>query len=144
LSVKQQYCHLLEFAIEERKVMPKKYFAILPSLLLVALFVSFWCFPAAVPALGMASLLVTLSLAVSSIVGKHAQAEHRRFKIAKDVLIFIATLSLVIFFAGVAALLVNYYASLRFGAVAGFVSAMAASFAMGYLVKSGVGRLAKR
>ena len=122
----------------------QKYSLLVSALLLLSIFGAILFFPAAVPALGMASLLVTLSLSVASIVGKHAQSEHRRFKIAKDALVFVATFSLVVFLGGVAALLVNYYASLRFGTGAGFVSAMGASFAVGYLVKSGVGRLAKR
>jgi hypothetical protein len=99
----------------------------------------------------MVSLLVTLSLSVASIVGKHAQAEHRHFKIAKDALVFIATFSLVIFtstalsagFSGIAALLASSYASLRFGVVAGFASAMGASLVVGYVVRQGVGKLGR-
>jgi len=37
----------------------------------------------------------------------------------------------------------NYYASLRFGAVVGAISAIAASFVVGYFVRRGVGKLSR-
>jgi hypothetical protein len=119
----------------------QKHPLLISVLLLLSILAASLYLPAIVPALGMVSLLVMLSLSVASIVGKHAQAEHRRFKIAKDALVFIATFSLVVFFGGVTALLASSYASLRFGVVAGFASAMGASLVVGYCVRWGVGKL---
>jgi hypothetical protein len=85
----------------------------------------------------------SLSMAVSSIFKKHGQAENPRPKIAKDVFILIITLLLIIFLGGLAGMYANYYASPRFGVVAGFISAIGASFAVGYLVNRGVGKLLK-
>jgi len=62
-------------------------------------------------------------------------------KIAKDALVLILTLLVIAFRSRIVAMLVNSYISLSFGVVAGFVCAIAASFAVGYLVKEGMGRL---
>jgi polyferredoxin len=62
-------------------------------------------------------------------------------KIAKDVLILVVTMLLILFFGSPAWMFANYYVSPRFGVVAGFVCAVAASLAVGYLVNRGVGKI---
>lgn len=116
---------------------------ILSLLLFIALIGSMWLLPSATPAFGISFLLFSLAIAVSSVFKKHKQVENPRSKIAKDILILVLTLLLIIFLGGLAGIFANYYASLRFGAVVGFVAAMAASFAVGYFVKKGVGKLGR-
>jgi len=117
---------------------------ILALLLFSAFIGSMWLLPSATPILGVVLILFSLAIAISSIVKKHKQVENPCPKIAKDVLIFVLTLLLFIFFGGLAGLFANHYASLRFGAVVDFVSAIAASFAVGYLVKMGAGKLSNK
>jgi hypothetical protein len=116
---------------------------ILALLLFIAFIGSMWLLPSATPVLGIVLLLLSLAMAISSIFKKHKQAENPRPKIAKDVLIFVVTFLLIIFLGGLAGMFVNYYASLRFGAVMGFVSAIAASFVVGYFVRWGIGKLGR-
>jgi ABC-type phosphate transport system permease subunit len=110
-------------------------------LLLIVLIGSIWVFPAVAPALGITLLLFSLAMAISSIFKKHSQAENPRPKIAKDVLILVITLLLIIFLGGLAGMYANHYASPRFGTVVGFVSAIGASFAVGYLVNRGARKI---
>jgi len=83
-------------------------------------------------------LLFSLAIAISSIFKKHKQAENPRPKIAKDILILVITLLLIIFLGGLAGIFANQYANPR------FVSAIAASLAVGYLVKMGAGKLSNK
>jgi hypothetical protein len=93
--------------------------------------------------LGIVFLLFSLAIAISSIFKKHKQAENPRLKIAKDVLMLVITLLFIIFLGGLTGMFANYYASLRFGAVWGIVSALAASFVVGYLVRWGVRQVSR-
>jgi drug/metabolite transporter (DMT)-like permease len=86
-------------------------------------------------------LLFSLAIAVRYIFERHKYSENPRPKIAKDILILVITLLLIIFLGGLAGLFANQYASPRFGAVVGFVSAIAASLAVGYLVKMGAKKI---
>jgi hypothetical protein len=121
----------------------KKYSTLLSVVFLLAIFISLSLFPSATPVLGIVFLLFSLAIAISSIFKKHKQAENPRPKIAKDILILILTLLLIIFLGGLAGMFANHYASLRFGAVVGLVTAMAVSFVVGYFVKKGVGKIIK-
>ena len=112
-------------------------------LLFVALIISMWLLPSTTPVFGIAMLLFSLAIAISSIFKKHKQAENPRSKIAKDVLILVITLLLITFLGGLTGMFANYYASLRFGAVVGFVSAIAASFVVGYFVRRGMGKFSR-
>jgi len=112
---------------------------ILALLLFIALIGSIWLLPSATPMLGIAMLLFV----ISSIFKKHKQAENPRSKIAKDVLILVITFLLITFLGGLTGMFANYYASLRFGAVVGFVSAIAASFVVGYFVRRGMGKFSR-
>lgn len=132
-----------ELSQNENKILIKKYLYILPIPLLLFTLLSLWYFPYATPALGIASLLFSLAIAILFIFEKHKQAENPHSKITKDILVLIFTLLLIIFLSGLAGMFANHYVSLRFGAVAGFVSAILVSFAVGFAVRWGVGKLSR-
>jgi fructose-specific phosphotransferase system IIC component len=91
--------------------------------------------------LGIISLIFSLALSTYAIYTKHKGTESARLKILKDVGVMVFTLVAVIFLGGIAATLANYQASIRWGEVAGLVSALVASFAVGYLVRVGMVKL---
>jgi hypothetical protein len=124
--------------------MLKKYSVVIMLFLLVAVVISIGQALPLVWILGIVLLFFILGMALSSIFEKHKQAENPRPKIAKDVLILVLTFLAIIFLGGLAGMFANHYASPRFGTVAGFVSALAASFVVGYLVKKGVGKVGGR
>ena len=105
-------------------------------------------FPAITPTLGVITLLLSLILSTYTIYTKHAGTEHARAKILKEAGVMVLTLVIVLFLGGIASMLANYQVSMRWGTVAGLVSAITASFAacpepvegVGYLVRVGVGR----
>ena len=120
------------------------------SKILIITLLFLWSFSNFSPILGMATLIFSLALGLYTIFEKHKQTKNSRINIAKDVLIFITIFLLISFLGGLAGLFANHYASPRFGAVAGFVSAIAASFTLalslskgGYLVNRGVGKIFK-
>ncbi len=121
----------------------KKFLSVIPIFLLLATLLSFWLFPTATPALGTASLLSSLAMAIHAIFEKHKGTENPRPKILKEVSVMVLTLLIIIFLGGLAAMLTNFYISLSFGVVVGLVSAIAASFAVGYLVRKGMMRFAR-
>ena len=86
-------------------------------------------------------LLFSLAIAVRYIFERHKYSENPRPKIAKDILALILTHMLIIFLGGLAGMFANQYVNPRFGAVVGFVSAIAASLAVGYLVKMGAKKI---
>jgi hypothetical protein len=88
-------------------------------------------------------LLFSLAIAVRYIFERHKYSENPRPKIAKDILMLVFTLFLVIFLGGLAGMFANQYANLRFGAVWGVISALVASFVVGYLVRWGVGQVSR-
>lgn len=112
---------------------------IIAILLFIVLIGSIWVFPTAAPALVITFLLFSLAIAISSIFKRYKQTENPRFKIAKDIMILLITLLLILFLGGLAGMYANYFANPRFGALIGFISAMGASFTVGYLVKKIVG-----
>lgn len=120
--------------------MIKKYIPLITILLFVFFIFSIWEFPAATPVLGILLLLAGLAISIFAIFEKHKESESPRVKIARDVSILVITLLLIIFFGGLAALFANYYVTLRFGTMIGFLAAIAASFLVGYLIRKGMGR----
>ncbi len=112
-------------------------------LLFIILISSMWQFPSATPAFGIACLLFSLAVAISSIFKKHEQSENPRPKIVKDVLILVIILLLILVLGGLLGIYANHYVSTRFGVFVGVISAMGASFAVGYLVNKGVGKIFK-
>ena len=85
---------------------------------------------------GILSLLLSLALSTYTIYTKHARA-----KILKEVGVMVLTLVIVLFLGGIASMLANVQVGMRWGEVAGLVSAIAARFAVGYLVRVGMGRV---
>ena len=119
----------------------QRYLPIIPILLLVITLISFMLYPTISQVLGILSLLLSLALSTYGIYTKHAGTEHARAKILKDAGMMVLTLVAVLFLGGIAGMLANAQVSVRWGAVAGFVSAIAVSFGVGYLVRKGMGRL---
>jgi sterol desaturase/sphingolipid hydroxylase (fatty acid hydroxylase superfamily) len=101
-------------------------------------------FPSSIPALGITVLLFSLAISIYSIFQKHKRAEKPRLKIAKDILVLVFTLLLVIYLGGMMGLFAAQYAgSQGWGATAGFVLAMLASFAVGYAVHRAAGKITR-
>jgi hypothetical protein len=119
-----------------------RYASILIMFLLFASIFSVLFYPPVSRILGIATLFLSLALSAYTIHEKHKGIEHARPKILKDVGVMVLTLILIIFFGGVAALLSNTQVSGRWGEVAGLISAVAASFAVGYFIRMGMMRLA--
>lgn len=91
----------------------------------------------------IAIILFSLAISISSILKKHKGAEDHRQKIARDILILIATFVIVILIGGPVALWVGKQAEGQFGSVVGVLCALAASFVVGYGVRKGVGSLVR-
>ncbi len=89
----------------------------------------------------MASLLFSLALSTYTIFQKHRETENARPKILKDAGVMVLTLIIILFFGGVAAMLANYQVGMRWGEVAGLLSAIGVGFLVGYLVRKGLLRL---
>ena len=109
-------------------------------LFLIAL-ISVWVIPTFAYIFVLISLLFSLALSTYTIHNKHKGTEHARAKILKEVGVMILTLVIVLFLGGTAAMLANYQVGIRLGEVAGLVSAIGASFVVGYFVRKGIGIL---
>ena len=118
----------------------QKYLPVVSILLLGVTLVSLVFYPAISPSLGTISLLLALALSTYTIYTKYAGTENARAKILKEVGMMVLTLIIILFLGGIVAMLANYQVSMRWGEVAGLVSAIAASFTAGYLVRKGMGR----
>ena len=112
-------------------------------LLFVAMLLSIGLFSSLTSALCVLFIFISLAISVSSILKKHKNAENPYRKITKDILILFITLLLVTALGGIAGMYANQYVSLQFGIIAGILSALVASFAVGYLVRWGMGMVAK-
>ena len=118
----------------------KKVAALLSIAILIAVLLSLLFYPQVSVVLGVISLLLSLALSTYTIYTKHKGTEHARAKILKEVGVMVLTLVLIIFLGGIAALLASAQVRVRWGEVAGLVSAIAAGFGVGYLVRKGVTR----
>ena len=116
----------------------KKFIPLFSIFLLLAALLSPWLFPSVTFVIGLASLLLSLAFSTYTVIQKHRGTEHARAKILKEAGLLVLTLILVIFLGGLASMLANYQVGIRWGEIAGLVSALAASFMVGYLVKKGV------
>ena len=81
-------------------------------------------FPAITPTLGVITLLLSLILSTYTIYTKHAGTEHARAKILTDVGVMVLTLVIVLFLGGITSMLANAQVGMRWGTVAGLVSAI--------------------
>ncbi len=122
-------------------MMLRKYLLILILLLMVATIISLWLSLENTSTLGMITLFLSLALSTYTIYTKHKETEHARAKILKEAGVMVLTLVIVLFLGGIASMLVNYQVGMRWGTVAGLVSAIGASFVVGYLVRVGMGRV---
>jgi hypothetical protein len=119
----------------------QRYLLIISGLLLVIALLSLWLYPISSVVLGSISLLFSLVFSTYTIYTKHKGTEHARAKILKEVGVMILTLVIVLFLGGTAAMLANYQVGMRWGELAGLVSAIGASFAVGYFVRKGMGAI---
>lgn len=119
----------------------KKYLPTISDTLLIVTLLTLIYYPAFGSVLGMLSLLFTLTLSTCTIYTKHKGAENARPKILKEVGVMVLTFIVIIFLGGIAAMLANYQVGMRWGEVAGLLSAIGASFGVGYLVRKGMGGL---
>ena len=121
----------------------QKYLPVVSILLLGVTLLSFVLYLTISPFFGMISLLLSFAFSTYTIYTKHTGTEHARAKILKEVGIMILTLVIVIFLGGIAAMLANVQVGMRWGEVAGIVSAIGASFLVGYFVRVGMGQFVK-
>ena len=136
----------------------KKHSLLLSALLLLTIFIVCLFLPSAIPALGVICFLFTLTIAIAFIIEKHKSAhlqgditrEAMRRKITKDILILVITLVLAVLLGGVVSQLAASYAGASvevrwrgLGMIVGFVAAILASFAVGFAVRWGVGKLSR-
>ncbi|MFN8434343.1 MAG: hypothetical protein U0V18_09990 [Anaerolineales bacterium] len=120
----------------------KKYMPFIFILFFLLTLLSIVLYPTATPILGIIALLLTLALSTYTIYAKHKGTQHARAKILKEVGVMVLTLIAVIFLGGIASMLVNVQVGMRWGEVAGLVSAIGASFLVGYMIRKGMMRLA--
>jgi hypothetical protein len=88
----------------------------------------------------VAAILCSLGISTSLILEKHKGAENARQKITRDILILLVIFTLVILIGGGIGFWAAKQAEGRFGAVVAVISALAVSFAAGYLVRKGMGK----
>ncbi|MCC7119865.1 MAG: hypothetical protein IT310_15170 [Anaerolineales bacterium] len=120
----------------------KKYISPVATLFPLFTLPLLWIYPAVVPTLGVAALVFSLAFSIYAIFQKHKGTENHRPKVLKEVVVMVLTLVIVIFIGGIAAMLANYQVRIRWGENAGIISAIVASFMVGYLVRKGVLKLA--
>ncbi len=111
--------------------------------LFIITLIAIWVIPSSAYILLLVSLLMSLALSTYIIFQKYTGTEHARAKIIKEVGAMVLTLVIILFLGGIAAMLANYHVSMRWGEVAGLLSAIGASFAVGYLVRAGMMRLSR-
>jgi len=121
----------------------KKYMPFIFILFFLLTLLSIVLYPTATPILGIIALLLTLALSTYTIYAKHKGTQHARAKILKEVGVMVLTLIAVIFLGGIASMLVNVQVGMRWGEVAGLVSAIGASFLVGYMIRKGMMRLVR-
>ena len=107
--------------------------------LLIITLIAIWVMPTYTYILVILSMLLSLALSTYTIFEKHKGTEHARAKILKEVGVMVLTLVIVLFLGGIASMLANAQVSVRWGAAAGLLSALGASFGVGYFVRVGMG-----
>lgn len=121
----------------------KKYFYAISIIFLSVSLFSIWLYPTISAVLGIVSLLFSLALSIYAIYAKHSGTENPRPKILKEVGVMVLTLIVIISLGRIASMLANAQVGMKWGEVAGLVSAIAASFGVGYLVRKGMMKLSK-
>ena len=113
------------------------------TLLLIVIIFPLVFYPETGSILGMMFFLSSLFFSIYTIFQTHKGSEYALQKILKDVGMMVLMLIIILFLGGIAAMLVNYQVSMKWGEVAGVVSAIGASFVVGYLVRKGMMQLSK-
>lgn len=121
--------------------MLKKYLSLTVFLLLIGMFWSVLFSPSLTWAFVIPMFIFSLILSISSILKKHKGSENQRQKITRDVLILITMFIVVFLIGGWAGLWVGKQAEGRFGAAVAVISALAVSFAVGYLIRKAMRKL---
>ena len=128
----------------------KKYSIPLSAAFLLVIFISLWLFPSTISALGIIFFLFTFSTAIAFIIEKHKGHELMSRKVTRDILILAITLLLAVLLGGMvcqsAANIAGAYVEVRWagwGSVVALVSAILVSFAVGYAVRWGAGKLSR-
>jgi len=128
----------------------QKYSLLLSVLLLLAIFGMALFYPVALPALGVICILFAFATGAAFIIEKHKGHELMRRKVTKDILVLAITLLLAILLGGMvsqsAANVTGAYVEVRWrgaGMAAGFIAAIFVSFAVGYAVRWGMGKLSR-
>jgi hypothetical protein len=122
----------------------KKYLPLIVFLsLLIGIFWSALFSPSLTLYFVIAAILCSLAISISSILEKHKGAENAREKITRDILILIVIFALVLLIGGGIGFWAGKQAEGQFGAVVAVISALAVSFAVGYLVQKGMRKLVR-
>lgn len=85
------------------------------------------------------SILFSLAISIYTVYIKYVGSENAGAKTIKEAGTMVFTLIAVIFLGGIAGMLTNFQVGMRWGEVAGLISAIATSFVVGYLVRKGMG-----
>lgn len=123
--------------------MIKRYLSLTLILFVLAIIFTLWLSPSVTLVIGIGFFLVCLTVAVSAIFKKYEQSKNPSLKIVKEILVLIVTALLSIFLGGLAGMYANQYTAQRFGVIVGIFSALAVSFAAGYLVRWGMAKVVK-
>jgi hypothetical protein len=128
----------------------KQYSILLSATFLLAIFTSLWLFPSAIPALGVICFLLAFVTGAAFIIEKHKGHELMSRKVTRDILILTITLLLAVLLGGMvsqsAENVAGAYVEVRWaggGMAAAFIAAILASFAVGYAVRWGMGKLSR-
>lgn len=119
----------------------KKYSGLVYLLLVLAVLWSVFFIQATTLLFASATILLFLTIDTFFILEKHKDAEDKRQKITRDILILIVTLILIVLLGWLAGTLVGGQARAQFGMRVGLLCALIVSFGVGYLVKKGLGKV---
>ncbi|MBI3167839.1 MAG: hypothetical protein HYZ22_05135 [Chloroflexi bacterium] len=121
----------------------QKHLSIISIFLIVVTLFFIRFYPIVSPILGTISLLFSLAYSTYAIYNKHKDTENARPKILKEMGVMVLTLVIILFLGGIAAMLANYQVGMRWGEVAGLLSAIGSSVLVGYWVRKGMMRLVR-
>jgi hypothetical protein len=115
---------------------------LLPFLLLLVLILSAWLLPSATPALGIALIVISLSLAFFAILRRH-RAAYRQGKITRGVLVRNIFLDMfgILLAVALAGLLARYVVGIVTGPIGSATARVVAGIVLGLLVGIVIGTL---
>jgi cytochrome bd-type quinol oxidase subunit 2 len=119
----------------------KKYSPFILVLLISGIFISAWFLPSVMWNFVVTAILFLLTTSTIFILKKHKDADDKRQKITRDILVLAVTLSLIVLLGWLAGTLVGRQAQAQFGARIGLFCALIVGFVVGYFVKKGLGKV---